>query len=121
MAFMSDSLWDSRKFRKETINRPENPHYQGWSYDEHLIATPGATIDFDYIEEQIRQLASHFNVMEIAFTPFQVTQISTHLAAGGLPMVEMRPTFLNFSDLMKELKNLVLDGKFHHSGEPVLQ
>ena len=35
-------------------------------------------------------------------------------------MVEMRPTVLNFSEPMKELEKLVLQGRFHHNGNPVL-
>ena len=38
----------------------------------------------------------------------------------GFPMVEMRMTILNFSEPMKELEALVLSGKFHHDGDPVL-
>ncbi len=106
---------------KETINRPENNHYQGWAYDDKLIPTPGTTIDFDYIEEEIRKIAENFDLQEIAYDPFQATQLSTHLAAEGLPMVEMRPTFLNFSEPMKELESLILEEKIHHNGDPVLQ
>ena len=35
-------------------------------------------------------------------------------------MVEMRPTVLNFSEPMKELEKIVLEGKFEHDGDPVL-
>jgi phage terminase large subunit-like protein len=35
-------------------------------------------------------------------------------------MVEMRPIVLNFSEPMKELEALVLAGRFHHDGDPVL-
>lgn len=36
-------------------------------------------------------------------------------------MVEMRPTVLNFSEPMKELEAVVIDGRFHHNGDPVLE
>jgi phage terminase large subunit-like protein len=35
-------------------------------------------------------------------------------------MVEVRPTVLNFSEPMKTLEALVLQGKFRHDGDPVL-
>jgi phage terminase large subunit-like protein len=38
----------------------------------------------------------------------------------GFEMVEIRPTVLNFSEPMKKLGELVLQGKFHHNGDPVL-
>ena len=35
-------------------------------------------------------------------------------------MVEMRPLVMNFSEPMKKLTELVLTGRFHHNGCPVL-
>ena len=35
-------------------------------------------------------------------------------------MIEVRPTVLNFSEPMKTLEALVLQGKFIHDGDPVL-
>lgn len=54
------------------------------------------------------------------YDPFQATQLSTRMAAQGVPMVEMRPTVLNFSEPMKQLEALVLQGRLHHNGDPVL-
>ncbi len=104
----------------ETINRPENSHYQGWNYEERLVATDGPIIDYGRIEDDIRALASQFEVVEVAYDPFQATQLSTRLTAEGFPMVEIRPTVLNFSEPMKELEGLILKGNLHHTGCPVL-
>jgi phage terminase large subunit-like protein len=43
-----------------------------------------------------------------------------HLVNDGVPMVEVRPTVANFSEAMKELEALVLAGRFHHNGDPIL-
>ena len=43
------------------------------------------------------------------------------MIAEGFPMVEMRPTVLNFSEPMKELEALVLEGRIHHTGDKVLE
>ena len=40
--------------------------------------------------------------------------------AEGVPMVEMRPTVLNFSEPMKELESLVIQGRIHHNGDPCM-
>jgi phage terminase large subunit-like protein len=34
-------------------------------------------------------------------------------------LIEVSQTFANFSDPMKEFEALVLDGRFHHDGDPV--
>lgn len=105
---------------EDTINRPENAHYQGWAHAGRLIATDGAVIDFERIEEGIQELASAHEIQAVAYDPFQATQLSTRLTAEGFPMIEVRPNFLNFSEPMKELESLVLQGRLQHDADPVL-
>ena len=65
-------------------------------------------------------MASRFGIQAVAFDPFQATQLSTRMLAEGLPMIEVRPTVLNFSEPMKTLEALVLQKKLVHDGDPVL-
>ena len=82
--------------------------------------TPGNVIDFSWIEADLNDLVSRFEVQAVAFDPFQATQLSTRMLAEGLPMIEVRPTVLNFSEPMKTLEALVLQKKLIHDGDPVL-
>ena len=84
------------------------------------MLTPGQVIDFEYIKDDLILDSSRFSITELPYDPFQATQLSTELMSEGFPMVEMRPTVLNFSEPMKELEKLVLQGRFHHDGDPVL-
>jgi phage terminase large subunit-like protein len=97
-----------------------NSQYPGWIETERILTTPGNVIDFDTIEQELREDAARFELAEVAYDPFQATQLSTRLTAEGFTMVEMRPIVLNFSEPMKELEALVLSGRFHHDGDPVL-
>lgn len=97
-----------------------NSQYSGWARDGRLVPTPGAVIDFSYIEDDLRDMQSAHELREVPYDPFQATQLSTRLASEGFPMVEFRPTVLNFSEPMKELESLVLSRHFHHDGDPVL-
>ena len=65
-------------------------------------------------------LASRYEIQAVAFDPFQATQLSTRMLSEGLPMIEVRPTVLNFSEPMKTLEALVLQKKLVHDGGPVL-
>jgi phage terminase large subunit-like protein len=85
-----------------------------------LTVTPGNVIDFGWIEADLMDLTSRFSVQAVAFDPFQATQLSTRMLAEGLPMIEVRPTVLNFSEPMKTLEALVLQKKLAHDGDPVL-
>ena len=105
---------------EQTIINTGNAQYAGWAEAGLLTVTPGDTIDFDYIEEEIKAAADAYQVVEIPYDPHQATQLSTRMIAEGLPMVEMRPTVLNFSEPMKELESLVLQKRLHHNGDPIL-
>lgn len=105
---------------EDAVMESRNSQYHGWMRSGYLTVTPGAVIDFEYIENDLLEDVSRFQVVEVPYDPHQATQLSTRMAAQGLPMVEMRPIVLNFSEPMKQLEALVLSGKFHFNGDPVM-
>ena len=113
-AFMTYYLPES------AVDKGRNSQYSGWARQGLLTVTPGNVTDFDQIEAELLADASRFQIVEVPFDPFQATQLSSHMLAEGLPMVEMRPTVLNFSEPMKELEALVLQKRFIHNGDPIL-
>ncbi len=105
---------------EDTVFSSANSQYQGWMNSGRLVATPGNVTDFSMIEAELLDWTARFEVKAVAFDPFQATQFSTRMMAEGLPMIEVRPTVLNFSEPMKQLEALVLQGKFAFDGDPVL-
>jgi phage terminase large subunit-like protein len=105
---------------EDTVQAAGNSQYPGWMRTGRLTVTPGNVIDFGWIEADLLDLVLRFAVQAVAFDPFQATQLSTRMLAEGLPMIEVRPTVLNFSEPMKTLEALVLQRKLVHDGDPVL-
>ncbi len=105
---------------EDTVMATGNSQYAGWMQSGRLTVTPGNVIDFGWIEADLIDLASRFEIRAVAFDPFQATQLSTRMIAEGLPMIEVRPTVLNFSEPMKTLEALVLQKKLAHDGDPVM-
>lgn len=105
---------------ESAVDEGRNSQYSGWARQGLLTVTPGNVTDFDQIEAELVADASRFQIVEVPFDPFQATQLSSHLIAQGLPMVEMRPTVLNFSEPMKQLEALVLQKRLVHNGDPIL-
>lgn len=97
-----------------------NSQYSGWARMGKLVVTDGNVVDYDRIESDLKEDAVRFRLVEVPYDPFQAMQFSQRMLAEGLPMVEMRATVLNFSEPMKELEKLVLEGNFEHDGDPVL-
>ena len=105
---------------EDTVHATGNSQYPGWMGSGRLTVTPGNVIDFGWIEADLLDFSSRFAIQAVAFDPFQATQLSTRMLAEGLPMIEVRPTVLNFSEPMKTLEALVLQEKLIHDGDPVL-
>jgi len=105
---------------EDTVMATGNSQYPGWMRTGRLTVTPGNVIDFGWIEADLIDAVSRFAIQAVAFDPFQATQLSTRMIAEGLPMIEVRPTVLNFSEPMKTLEALVLQRKLIHDGDPVL-
>jgi phage terminase large subunit-like protein len=97
-----------------------NSQYSGWSRLGKLVLTDGNVVDYERIESDLLEDAGRFQITEVPYDPFQAMQFSQRMMAEGMNMVEMRPTVLNFSEPMKELEKLVLEGNFEHDGDPVL-
>ncbi|KVC62693.1 terminase [Burkholderia ubonensis] len=105
---------------EDTVMATSNSQYAGWMRNGRLTVTPGNVIDFGWIEADLIEMSSRFQVQGVAFDPFQATQLSTRMLAEGLPMIEVRPTVLNFSESMKALEALVLQRRLIHDSDPVL-
>lgn len=96
-------------------------HYQGWARQGRFTLTPGAVTDQSQIEAGIREDAARFSVVDALFDPWQASGLMQRLAADGLPVMEYRQTVQNMSEPMKELQALILQGRIHHDGDPVME
>jgi phage terminase large subunit-like protein len=106
---------------RDTVMLPQNQHYQTWDLEGRLTVTPGASINLDKIEQDIREAAKMFKVVRFGYDPFQATQMVGHLDEEGIECVEIGATVKNFSDPMKAVEAAVLDGRLRHNGDPILE
>ena len=85
-----------------------------------LTLTDGEVIEYEVIKEDLREFAGRFDVQEVAYDPWQATQLGQEMQAEGLLMVEVRQTVQNLSEPMKEVEALVLQKKLAHGDCPIL-
>jgi phage terminase large subunit-like protein len=108
---------------EETAWRREKENgipYSAWHEAGFIDFTPGDIVDYDLIEEAVKADAERYEIREIAYDPWNATQVVTHLAAHGLELVEFPQTLKHFNDPTKEFGRLVNAGTLHHGHHPVL-
>jgi phage terminase large subunit-like protein len=113
-------VFDTHWLPERAVEESFNSQYEGWKRRELLRVTPGEVVDMDAIEAEILDGCKRFAVQEVGYDPHQATQMVGHMLDAQVPMVEVRPTVLNFSEPMKTLEAWVLKGKLEHNGSPIL-
>lgn len=105
---------------EDTVWTTTNEHYHAWVRDGWLVATEGEVTDYERIRDDIIVDSSTYQVEDVAYDPHQATMLVNELMREGVPVVEYRPTVLNFSEPMKALDALIRSGEIEHNGDPVL-
>lgn len=104
---------------EKTIELPENEHYQGWLAQDLIIQTDGEAVDYVEIYETILDIREKHQLEEVAFDPHQARMMVSMLMQEGVPVVEVRPLVLNFSEPMKQMEADIRGRKIAHDGDPV--
>lgn len=107
------------------VEREDNQHYAGWAREGILTVTPGNMTDYPWVAEDLIKDSDRFRIVEIPHDPYQGAGLVTFVQARddwdqSATFVEVKQSVQNLSPPMKELEALVLDGRFHHTGDPVL-
>lgn len=105
---------------EDAAEQSGNAQYSGWVRTGRIVTTPGNVIDFNRIQDDLRAAKSRFEIVALAYDPFQATKFATELLDEGFPMIEIGQTVKNMSEPMKELESLVRAGRLHHDGDPLL-
>jgi len=113
-------FWIPRDNIQKRAERDRVP-YDLWEREEIVYATDGNVIDYDHIHEKIKELGTKYSVQEIAFDPYNATQIVAQLTNDGFLMVQFRQGDVSMNTPTKELLRLVLTGDFVHLANPALR
>ena len=102
------------------IEEDRHPMYRGWEYQGDMEATPGETIDFGIIEDEIRLEVPGRTIRAVVADPWQAQQMIQNLQRDNLPADEFRQTVGNMSEATKTLDALMRERRIHHPGNAVL-
>lgn len=114
------TLFDRSYLPEETLKSARNTLYDECVANGHLIKTPGAAINFEFIRGEAENLAKDHRVIECLYDAWNATQIAQELSTK-LEMVKIGMNVANISEPMKKLDALMRSGKIRHNGSPLLR
>jgi phage terminase large subunit-like protein len=95
--------------------------YDIWEREGLFHLTQGNVIDYDVIRAKINELAAQYRIVEVAYDPYNTTQIVTQLQSDGLTAVPFRQHAESMTAPLKRLMEIVLRGELAHGGNPVMR
>lgn len=98
--------------------------YKDWAKDGWCDLTPGDVTDDRYIKQHIHdvELDHEWKIKEICYDPYNSRQLANDLGeeGEGYTCVEVRQGVQSLSEPTKRFRELVLQGKIVHDGNPLL-
>jgi len=79
---------------------------------------PGGTIDYAGPEAAVREICSQWNVVEVAYDPYQLHDFATRLQKEGVAWFRPFPQGVDRLKADKLLFDIIRDRRIRHSGNP---
>ena len=119
VVYVLPRFWVPQENIEQRSRRGKVP-YDLWARQGFITATPGNTIDYDYIENEIEQCSKDYRIEEIAYDRWGSAQIIPHLQMMNLTVLLHGQGWRDISNPTKELLRHVLRGSLRHGDNPVL-
>lgn len=123
MLFEKDgAFWCVPRFYVPESALEENERYRNFVASGHMIVTPGAQTDTEFIEKDLLDLARDVALESVAFDDWQANDILNRLQSTSLKdkVIVFNQTVKNMSEPMKEVEARVISRRFWHDGNPVM-
>jgi phage terminase large subunit-like protein len=101
-------------------SRRDGVPYQGWADNGLMILTPGRTVDYGAVFDNIREIAEFGDFQNVGYDQHNAGDLEQQLNKVGLSAYDVPQGFW-LSEPLKEIEAAMLDGRISHGGHPVLK
>lgn len=102
--------------------RRDRVPYDEWARHGLLNATPGNSVDYEYVRQTVLGWAKLFDLKVLGVDPWNARGLITQLGEqDGLTVVEVRQGFASLSAPSKALETAILSKRLRHNGHAVLR
>lgn len=114
-------FWTPEQGLAERSKRDRAP-YDVWVRQGYLHTTPGATVDYEFVAEDIGAILGELDVRGIAYDRWRISLLQKEFDKLGitLPLVEFGQGFKDMSPALEALECELLNNRVAHGGHPVL-
>lgn len=114
-------FWTPETGLIDRAKRDRSP-YDVWVNQGFMRTTPGATVDYEHVAQDILDILEPYNVQSIAFDRWRIDILRKSFDNMGvqLPLVECGQGFKDMSPAIDAVESELLNGRVAHGNHPVL-
>jgi phage terminase large subunit-like protein len=102
-------------------NNREKVDYSQWVEVGLIKTTPGNIIDHEFLTEDIREIATNYQLHSVAYDPYLAHHgVVQNLLKEGIEMNQMGQGFRQISEPTKEWERRLTENTIEHFNNPVL-
>jgi phage terminase large subunit-like protein len=114
-------FWSPEVGLMDRAKRDRQP-YDLWAKQGYLQTTPGATVDYEFVAQDIATILGNLNVFAIAYDRWRIEILKKELYNLGveLPLMAWGQGFKDMSPALDAVEAELLNGRIAHENHPVL-
>jgi phage terminase large subunit-like protein len=114
-------FWTPEVGLQERARRDRSP-YDLWARQGLLHTTPGATVDYEYVAQDMATLLAGLDVQAVAYDRWRIDLLRKELEKidAQLPLVEWGQGYKDMAPALDALEAELLNGRLAHGMHPVL-
>lgn len=122
---VKSTFWLPGEGLREKAQKDRVP-YDVWARDGFLSTTPGKSIEYEFIAENLRSDFDEMDVRAVAFDRWGWKHLRPWLVKAGFSeqelerFVEFGQGYQSMSPALRDLESAILEGRIVHDGHPVL-
>ena len=114
-------FWTPEQGLEDRAKRDRVP-YDLWHRQGYLRTTPGATVDYEFVAQEMAEILSELNVEAVAYDRWRIDLLRKELDRIGadLPLIEWGQGYKDMAPALDALEAELLNARLAHGFHPVL-
>lgn len=103
-------------------SKKDRAPYDLWVQQGLMFATPGATVDYEFVVSEMARILQNVSITAIAYDRWRIDVLKKEIERFGVefPLEEWGQGFKDMSPALDAIESKILNGLLRHGGHPVL-